>query len=85
VSSDHYLRDIPRWVRGGMHEPCRSGVRTIHIGPTGQVRRCPDFPADFHWQEFTRYRPIDCNSCFYACRGEAQAPLTLARVRDVVA
>jgi MoaA/NifB/PqqE/SkfB family radical SAM enzyme len=85
VSSDHYLRDIPRWVRGGMHEPCRSGVRTIHIGPTGLVRRCPDFPADFHWQDFARYRPIDCNACFYACRGEAQAPLTLARVRDVMA
>ena len=37
----------------------------------------------FHWLE--RYEPIDCNACFYACRGEAQAPLRLSRVRDVMA
>ena len=59
-----------------MHDSCNSGVRTIHIDPRGLVRRCPDFPADFHWREFERYTPIDCNACYYACRGEAQAPLT---------
>ncbi len=85
VSSDHYLSQIPRWVRGEMREPCRAGVRTIHVDPTGHVRRCPDFEPDFHWSEFTPYGPIDCNACFYACRGEAQAPLTIARVRDVMA
>jgi hypothetical protein len=51
----------------------------------GNVRRCPDFQADFHWSEFRRYAPIDCNACYYACRGEAQAPLTISRVRDVMA
>ncbi len=85
TSSDHYLAQVPRWVRGELHEPCRSGIRTIHIDPTGQVRRCPDFPNDGHWTEFRHYEPIDCNACFYACRGEAQAPLTIARVRDVMA
>ena len=85
VNSDHYLRQIPRWVRGEMREPCHSGVRTIHVSPTGFVRRCPDFPDDAHWTAFQRYHPIDCNACYYACRGEAQAPLTLSRVRDVMA
>jgi MoaA/NifB/PqqE/SkfB family radical SAM enzyme len=85
TNSDHYLEQIPRWVRGEMTEPCRSGVRTIHIDPVGHVKRCPDFPADFHWSEFRRYESIDCNACFYACRGEAQAPLRLSRVRDVLA
>ena len=69
-----------------MREPCRSGIRTIHLDPTGQVKRCPDFPTDFHWTEFKPYAPIDCNACYYACRGEAQAPLRLvSRVRDVMA
>jgi hypothetical protein len=68
-----------------MKEPCRSGIDTVHVDPTGHVRRCPDFPADFHWTEFARYKPIDCNACYYACRGEAQAPLRLSRVRDVMA
>ncbi|HXY31704.1 MAG TPA: radical SAM protein, partial [Gemmatimonadaceae bacterium] len=85
VSSDHYLRQVPRWVRGEMGEPCHSGLRTIHVDPRGFVRRCPDFPTDFHWTAFRSYQPIACDACFYACRGEAQAPLTLSRIRDVTA
>jgi hypothetical protein len=76
---------VPRFFSGEMHDSCNSGVRTIHIDPAGQVRRCPDYPSDFHWRDFERYAPIDCNACYYACRGEAQAPLTIARVRDVMA
>jgi MoaA/NifB/PqqE/SkfB family radical SAM enzyme len=84
-NSDYYLENIPRYVRGEMKEPCRSGIRTIHVNPTGHVKRCPDFPTDFHWTEFRKYKPIDCNACYYACRGEAQAPLRLSRIRDVMA
>jgi MoaA/NifB/PqqE/SkfB family radical SAM enzyme len=85
TNSDYYLAQIPRFVRGEMHEPCKSGMRTIHVDPTGHVKRCPDFPTDFHWRDFERYQPIACNDCFYACRGEAQAPLQLSRVQDVLA
>ena len=85
TNSDYYLEQIPRYVRGEMREPCRSGIRTIHIDPAGQVKRCPDFPTDFHWRDFKKYEPINCNACYYACRGEAQAPLRLSRVRDVMA
>jgi MoaA/NifB/PqqE/SkfB family radical SAM enzyme len=85
TSSDHYLSQIPRFVRGEARDPCRSGVRTIHLDPTGRVKRCPDFPTDFHWTEFHRYTPIACSQCFYACRGEAQAPLQWSRVQDVMA
>ncbi|MHB0947711.1 MAG: radical SAM protein [Gemmatimonadaceae bacterium] len=85
-NSDHYLEQIPRWVSGEMRDPCHAGIRTIHIDPVGRVRRCPDFPADGHWRGYQGYAPIDCNACFYACRGEAQAPLRIAsRVRDVLA
>jgi MoaA/NifB/PqqE/SkfB family radical SAM enzyme len=85
TNSDYYLEQIPRYVRGELHEPCRSGIRTIHIDPTGHVKRCPDFPTDFHWRDFQEYKPVNCNACYYACRGEAQAPLRLSRVRDVMA
>jgi MoaA/NifB/PqqE/SkfB family radical SAM enzyme len=85
TNSDYYLEQIPRYVRGEITEPCRSGMRTIHIDPLGRVKRCPDFPPDFHWTEFRKYQPINCNACYYACRGEAQAPLRLSRVRDVMA
>jgi MoaA/NifB/PqqE/SkfB family radical SAM enzyme len=85
TNSDYYLEQIPRYLRGEMREPCQSGIRTIHVDPTGQVKRCPDFPTDFHWSEYKRYEKIDCNKCYYACRGEAQAPLRLSRVQDVFA
>ena len=85
TNSDYYLEQIPRYLRGEMRDPCRSGIRTIHIDPGGHVKRCPDFPTDFHWRDFREYRPIDCNACYYACRGEAQAPLRLSRIRDVMA
>jgi MoaA/NifB/PqqE/SkfB family radical SAM enzyme len=85
TNSDYYLEQIPRFVRGEITEPCRSGMRTIHVDPMGRVKRCPDFPTDFHWTEFRKYEPINCNACFYACRGEAQAPLRVSRVLDVMA
>ena len=84
TNSDAYLEQIPHWTRGTTAEPCRSGERTIHIDPTGQVKRCPDFPVDMHWRDYKGYEPINCNACFYACRGEAQAPLRLSRVSDVM-
>jgi MoaA/NifB/PqqE/SkfB family radical SAM enzyme len=85
TNSDYYLEHMPRYARGEMKEPCRSGIRTIHVDPAGFVKRCPDFPTDFHWREFRRYEPLSCNACYYACRGEAQAPLRLSRLRDVMA
>jgi MoaA/NifB/PqqE/SkfB family radical SAM enzyme len=85
TNSDYYLEQIPRYVRGEITEPCQSGMRTIHVDPTGHVKRCPDFPSDFHWTEFRKYEPINCNACYYACRGEAQAPLRFSRVQDVMA
>lgn len=85
TNSDFYLEQVPRYVRGEITEPCRSGIRTIHLNPAGHVKRCPDFPTDFHWRDFRRYTPVSCNACYYACRGEAQAPLRLSRVADVFA
>ncbi|MGQ0641531.1 MAG: radical SAM protein [Gemmatimonadaceae bacterium] len=84
-NSDYYLEQIPRYVRGELTAPCRSGIRTLHIDPRGRVKRCPDFPTDFDWRDFKPYKPIDCNKCYYACRGEAEAPLRWSRVQDMIA
>lgn len=85
TNSDHYLSQIPKWVRGELTEPCASGTTTVHVNPEGVVRRCPDFPPDVDWKQWKRYEPIACDDCFYACRGEAQAPIQLSRVLDVMA
>jgi MoaA/NifB/PqqE/SkfB family radical SAM enzyme len=85
TNSDHYLSSIPRYLRGESLGPCQSGMRTLHVTPQGQVKRCPDFPTDGHWSGHKRYEPIACNACFYACRGEAQAPLRPSRALDMLA
>lgn len=85
TNSDHYLAEIPRWVRGQLTEPCPSGTTTVHVDPNGTVRRCPDFPPDVDWRLWKPYEPIACDDCFYACRGEAQAPMRWSRVLDVMA
>ena len=82
-NSDWYIENIPAYLRGAITDPCRSGETTIHIDPVGMVRRCPDFPADTHWSAYRGFAPIKCNACYYACRGEAQAPLTISRFRDL--
>jgi hypothetical protein len=84
-NSDHYLEQIPRYLRGEMTEPCQSGKDTVHIDPYGGIRRCPDFPVDGHWSTYAGYAPIKCDKCYYACRGEAQAPLRTDRFLDLVA
>ncbi len=84
-NSDYYLSTIPQYLRGTLQGLCESGNRTIHISPTGAVRRCPDFPDDGPWQHYKGYAPIDCNACYYACRGEAQAPLQPSRALDMLA
>ncbi len=84
TNSDHYLAEIPRWVRGELTAPCPSGTTTVHVDPQGKVRRCPDFPPDVDWTEWQPYAPIACDDCFYACRGEAQAPMRWSRVLDVM-
>jgi MoaA/NifB/PqqE/SkfB family radical SAM enzyme len=85
TNSDHYLGLIPRFLRGESLGLCHSGIRTVHITPQGQIKRCPDFPTDGHWSGHQKYEPIDCNACFYACRGEAQAPLERSRALDMLA
>lgn len=84
-NSDHYLSQIPRWVRGELTQPCQAGQDTVHIDPYGGIRRCPDFPTDGPWRDYAGYAPIKCDRCFYACRGEAQAPLRPDRFLDLLA
>ncbi|MBC7894979.1 MAG: radical SAM protein [Cytophagaceae bacterium] len=85
TNSDYYLSTIPQYLRGELKGLCDSGTKTIHISPGGMVKRCPDFPLDTHWKDYKGYAPVDCNACYYACRGEAQAPLQASRVFDVLA
>ena len=87
---DHELRLLPRAdsaLRARRDDASRvgPGMRTIHIDPDGPREALPRFPDRLSLARLQAYEPMNCNACYYACRGEAQAPLRLSRVRDVMA
>jgi MoaA/NifB/PqqE/SkfB family radical SAM enzyme len=82
-NSTWYLDRIEEFHRRKYLPGCRAGRHTVHVTPDGMVRPCPDFPIVSHWSTYeARRAPLPrCGSCWYACRGEVQAPLTLQRIR----
>jgi MoaA/NifB/PqqE/SkfB family radical SAM enzyme len=88
ISSDHYLDGVVRYFAGGgrIGPRCTSAGRSFfHIDPWGFVKICPEFSPYAHWTEMGEKRPPlhDCTRCWYGCRGENEAPLTIKRLRDL--
>jgi len=88
ISSDYYLDKAIDYFRNGgrIGETCRSaGKRFFHVDPWGYVKICPEFEPFAHWTELGVRKPAQhsCTKCWYGCRGENEAPLTLSRLRDL--
>lgn len=80
-----YLDRIEPFHRQRHVAGCLAGRRTIHVTSQGMVRPCPELPIVSHWSSYdARKAPLPrCGVCWYACRGEVEAPLTLARIREL--
>lgn len=80
-----YLDRIREFHRHKYVPGCTAGKRTIHVSPQGMVRPCPDLPEVSHWSTYHTREAASprCGACWYACRGEVQAPLTVARIRGL--
>lgn len=88
ISSDFYLNNAVRYFENGgrLGERCQAaGQRFFHIDPWGYVKICPEFPPFAHWTELDFKEPPahDCTNCWYGCRGENEAPLTLSKLREM--
>lgn len=83
-NEDWYLENVPLYVDGLAIGGCTAGKQTIHITPEGMVRACAELPPITHYTEYSaKEQPwTDCTACFQACRGEAQAPVTIRRIVD---
>lgn len=86
VSSTYYLRRIPDFFRDALPQTCRAaGKWLIQLTPDGDVKPCPELEAVSHYKD---YKPgggsIACNRCWYSCRGETEASLTVERVMEVM-
>lgn len=81
-NSKWYLERVLEFYQTGrVRGRCPAGRKTLHITPDGYVKPCPDFPRAEH---YTGYCPksapqMTCDDCWYACRGEVEAPLTVSR------
>lgn len=90
ASSDFYLDGVSEYFTNGgkLGQRCgAAGQRFFHIDPWGYVKICPEFEPFAHWTEIDvrRPEPHDCTSCWYGCRGENEAPMTLGRIRELTA
>jgi MoaA/NifB/PqqE/SkfB family radical SAM enzyme len=86
VSSAYYLRRIPGYFRDTLPHTCQAaGKWLIQLTPAGEIKPCPELPVVSHYKDFkTAGRPIACSRCWYSCRGETQAALTIERAMEVL-
>ena len=85
-SSDYYLDRVEEYFAGASIPGCEAGIRWLQVTPAGQIKPCSELPVVAGWQDYDprRARPVACTSCWYSCRGEAQAPVSWSRVRDLL-
>jgi MoaA/NifB/PqqE/SkfB family radical SAM enzyme len=85
-SSDYYLDRVEEYFAGASIPGCEAGIRWAQVTPAGGIKPCSELPVVGDWREYDprRARPVSCTSCWYSCRGEAQAPLNWRRVRDLL-
>jgi MoaA/NifB/PqqE/SkfB family radical SAM enzyme len=78
-NTEWYLRRIPEYYSTGSLPGCQAGRRTVHVTPDGFVKPCPDLPALVPWNKYSPRKATrpDCDVCWYACRGEVQAPMDI--------
>ncbi|MEM4408646.1 MAG: radical SAM protein [Candidatus Caldarchaeum sp.] len=86
TTSDYYLSKIPYYFEHGGVPDCRAGLNMLTVTPSGHIKRCSEMPIVAHG---TEYRPgifdrTRCTSCWYSCRGETEAPVTLKRAIETL-
>ena len=76
VSSDYYLNQIPLFFKNGYGPKCNAGHSMLTVTPDGHVKRCSEMPAVCHYTEYNSefFTDTKCNTCWFGCRGETQAP-----------
>jgi MoaA/NifB/PqqE/SkfB family radical SAM enzyme len=85
TNSRFYLeRIVPYFTNLDGIRGCKAGNRFVQLTPDGQVRQCADFAPFVHYSEYRGMEPTPCTRCWYACRGESEASLTLGRVAELM-
>jgi MoaA/NifB/PqqE/SkfB family radical SAM enzyme len=84
TNSRYYLeRIVPYFTSETGIGGCKAGNSFVQLTPDGQVRQCADFAPFVHYTEYRGMEPTSCSRCWYSCRGESEASLTLERVLEL--
>jgi MoaA/NifB/PqqE/SkfB family radical SAM enzyme len=82
LSSPYYLSRIPQYFERGSMPDCVSGDKFVTVTPSGHIKRCSEFPEECHYTDWTptTFGKTDCDVCWFSCRGESEAPISIERV-----
>lgn len=84
VNSAWYLRRIPDYFRDALPRSCTAaGKWLVQLTPDGNVKPCAELPVLSGYDDFKRVsKKIDCNRCWYSCRGETESSLKPGRLLE---
>jgi len=84
LSTEYYLKEIPRYFEKGGVPDCLAGISHIQVTPSGHLKRCSEMPVTAHYSEYTPdlYNKTECTQCWYSCRGETQSPANMRRALE---
>jgi len=84
LSTEYYLREIPRYFQSGGIPGCTAGISHIQVTPSGHLKRCSEMPVTAHYSEYhpKLYDKTECTACWYSCRGETQTPANIRRALE---
>ena len=85
TNSTYYLERIPAYFERGEINGCLAGQRWLQVTPDGYLKPCSELPPIGYFEDFPLPRQkVSCQNCWYSCRGEAQAPLSLKRLAEII-
>lgn len=82
LNSEYYLKNIPLYFEKKGINGCQAGMKWVQVTPDGYIKRCSEHRVKCHWMEYDRHTfdATDCDRCWFACRGESQAPFQWSRL-----
>jgi MoaA/NifB/PqqE/SkfB family radical SAM enzyme len=85
-ASDYYLDHIEEYFTSGNIPGCRAGIDWVQVTPAGHIKPCSELPvteSDYRRYDPKLAKPFSCSACWFSCRGESQAPITLKRIKEL--